>query len=432
MKTLWLLVLVPGLALASLPDSLTLDEALSLSHEHQPTLRQARAQVEAAQARSRGALAPMLPTVSMGLGYSRSTANFVAKPGAVPSAVDTGSPLSLSSFDYWTGNVTASATLWDFGQNWNAYLSSLSTADAQAATEKALRRTSDLAVRTAFFAAASQKALLVVSQAAVDNTTAHLAQIDAMVKVGTHPPIDLAQAKADLANARFTLLNAKNAYAVARARLTQAMGVDARPTYDVQEPAAAEVDGETHEVSALMAEALATRPETKALEAQVRAQELSLRSTRADYFPTLGVQLGATLASRELPTVVPNLNAQLSLNWALYEGGATAAKEREGEATLRQLEAQRDALTLQVRLDLEQALLDVGAAKEGIVVAGEATAAALEKLRLAEGRYQAGLGSALELSDAQVGATQAGGQQVQATFTLSSARAALLAALGRT
>jgi len=50
---------------------------------------------------------------------------------------------------------------------------------------------------------------------------------------------------------------------------------------------------------------------------------------------------------------------------------------------------------------------------------------------LAEGRYQTGVGSLLELADAQLALTQAQGDRVQAEFSLASARAALLHALGR-
>ncbi len=421
-----------ALAFAALPSSLTLDEALALSHQNQPGLRQARAQVDAAEARSRQALAPLLPTVAMNVGYSRSTANFVARPGAVPSSVDTTSTLSLQSYDYWNGNLTASATLWDFGQNWNRYQASLSTAQAQAASEQSQRRTSDYSVRTLFFAAGSLKELALVAQHAFENTALHAAQIDGMVKVGTRPEIDLAQARADVANARFVLLTAKNSAAVARAKLSQALGVPLPVDCTLAGTAAEAVEGETRELPSLMDEALAARPEAKAFEAQVKAQELTIRAVRGAYLPSLGVQLGGTLASRALPTIVPNLNLQATLSWSIYEGGITVAREREGEATLRQLEAQRDSLTLQVRLDLEQALLDLAAAKQGVDVAGEARAAAQEKLRLAEGRYKVGAGNALELSDAQVKSTQAAAQEVQAKFTLSTARAALVAALGRT
>jgi len=426
-----LLLLISGTALAALPDSLTLDEALALSRQNRPALRVARAQVEAADARARQALAPMLPQVSFNFGYSRSTGNFVAKPGSLPSGVDTASSISLASSDYWSSGLQVSATLWDFGQNWQRYQASLSTAQAQEALEKSQLRTSGYTVRSLFFAAASQRELVAIARAALENTEVHFAQIDGMVKVGTRPEIDLAQARADKANARLTLLNAKNGYAVARAQVTQALGVEAAPTWEVLDGPAVEIDGEGQELSALLPEALASRPEEAALKAQVEAQQRIVRGIRGAYWPSLGIQLGGTLASRQLPAIVPNLSGQLSINWPLYEGGVTTAREREGDATLRALEAQHDDLKLQVNFELQQALLNVAAAKEAVEVAAEGRSAAAEKLRLAEGRYKAGAGNALELSDAQVGASSAAGLEVQAKFILSTARAALVAALGR-
>jgi len=56
---------------------------------------------------------------------------------------------------------------------------------------------------------------------------------------------------------------------------------------------------------------------------------------------------------------------------------------------------------------------------------------ARERLRLAEGRYAAGVGSPIELGDAQLALTTAQAQAVQAQYNLSSARADLLAALGQ-
>lgn len=419
------------LILAVLPQSLTLDEALELSHKNQPSLRQAAASSDAARARTTQALAPLLPTVSTSIGYQRATANFAGQAGSVPSGVDTTSSVNLSSYDYFTGSMRVSATLWDFGQSWNRYQASISSADAAVASEASAKRTSDANVRSLFFAAASQQELVQVAENALANSEAHLDQIDGMVKAGARPQIDLAQARADVANARLTLVNAKNAVAVARAQLNQAMGVEGPTTFEViGGSSASEVSGETKDTDSLIDDALASRPEVRALASQLQSQEQTVRATRGAYFPTLGVSAGGTLAARSLPNIVPNLNAQVTLNWNIFEGGATVGKEREGEATLRSLEAQRDGLRLQVRLELEQALLGVSSAKQGVSVAEEAKSAALEKLHLAEGRYQAGAGSVLELSDAQVTATQASAQLVQAKYALSTARTALTAALG--
>ena len=86
---------------------------------------------------------------------------------------------------------------------------------------------------------------------------------------------------------------------------------------------------------------------------------------------------------------------------------------------------------LQVRFDVEQAEATLVGNKETVVAAGDAVFNAKEQLRLAEGRYQAGIGTIIELSDAQVQLTQASAQLVQAQYNLATARAKLLAALGR-
>jgi outer membrane protein len=66
-----------------------------------------------------------------------------------------------------------------------------------------------------------------------------------------------------------------------------------------------------------------------------------------------------------------------------------------------------------------------------VLAADEALLNARERLRLAEGRYQAGVGSVIELGDAQVALTNAAAQKVQADYNVSTARAQLMKAIGR-
>ncbi|HMI91925.1 MAG TPA: TolC family protein, partial [Polyangiales bacterium] len=89
-----------------------------------------------------------------------------------------------------------------------------------------------------------------------------------------------------------------------------------------------------------------------------------------------------------------------------------------------------DAQRQRIRFEVEQARLAVRAAKATLEASDEAVVSARERLRLAEGRYAAGAGSALELSDAQLALANALAQRVRADYTLASARASLLLALG--
>jgi len=126
-----------------------------------------------------------------------------------------------------------------------------------------------------------------------------------------------------------------------------------------------------------------------------------------------------------------NWTGGVSLSWNLFQRMLTPAQVREQEAAIHSLEAQRDALRLQVRLDVVQARLAVRAAKASLGAANEALINADSQLRLAEGRFQTGVGSIIELGDSQVARTNAAAQKVQAEYNVSSARAQLLKALGR-
>jgi outer membrane protein len=109
----------------------------------------------------------------------------------------------------------------------------------------------------------------------------------------------------------------------------------------------------------------------------------------------------------------------------------TAGQVHQAQAGLASLDAQRSLEELQIRLDVDSARLAVRAAKATIGASDDAVASATEQLRLAEQRYATGVGSIIELNDAQVSYTTAAAQVVQARYGLASARAQLLAALGR-
>lgn len=120
-----------------------------------------------------------------------------------------------------------------------------------------------------------------------------------------------------------------------------------------------------------------------------------------------------------------------TLSWSLFSGGQSYYAVKEAQATRESLAAQRDQLLLQVRLQIVQAQLGVRASTQALAASTTALDNTREQLRLAEGRYQAGVGSVIELSDAQLAYTNAGAQKVQASYTLYASRAALLEALGR-
>ena len=208
------------------------------------------------------------------------------------------------------------------------------------------------------------------------------------------------------------------------------MGVQGPADFEIGDDTLGPVEGEDLAPDPLAAQAMKNRPDVAALDQAVRSQELLVGSVRGGYLPSLGVSTGITNTGLALDAMVTNWNATVTLTWNLFQGGLTSAQEREARANLETARAQVDALKLQVGVDVEQARLAVRAAIAGLDAAGEALTNAREQLRLAERRYETGVGSIIELGDAQVSLNSAAAQKVQAEYNVSTARAQLLRALG--
>lgn len=409
---------------------LTLAEALRAALARQPQLLQAQAGTRAATARADESRAPLLPQLSGSASYQRTTSNFTPRPGSTFSTGQLPSS-SWKTTDYYSFGATLSQLIYDFGQTSGRWRAAQASAAALRDTESYTVVQVTLGVESAYFTARAGKDLVTVARDNLANQDAHLRQTEGFVRAGTRPEIDLAQARTDRANALVQLINAENAYETEKAQLNQAMGLEGPTDYDVANDTLPPVEGEDLAIDPLLAEALKHRQDVASLEQQARAQELTLRAVRGAYWPALGVSTGLDNAGVSLDSTVWNWNATATLSWNVFQGGLTRAQAQEARANLDSVQAQASALRQQVRVDVEQARLAVRASRQSLAATEEALVNARERLRLAEGRYQAGAGSAIELGDAQVALTTAAAQRVQAEYNLSTSRAQLLRALGR-
>jgi outer membrane protein len=270
-----------------------------------------------------------------------------------------------------------------------------------------------------------------VADESLRNTQRHLNQIQGFVTAGTRPEIDVVQARADVSNARVLLINAQNAWETSRVQLNAAMGVISGDTdYDLADDPAPVVQGEDDPSDALLQEAEKNRPEIASQQDQIHALQLGVRALEAQYLPALSGNAGFTQQGPRIDQLSWGASVGLSLSWNIFQGYLTRNEVLEAEANLANAVAQLDLLRQQLRVDVDAARLAVRAAKALITASQEALVNARERLRLAEQRYQVGVGSSIELGDAQVAVTQTAAQAVQADDRLAVARAQLVRALG--
>jgi outer membrane protein len=413
---------------------LTLAQIERSATEAQPQILVARAATLVARGQAEQARAPMLPQVTTTASYARQTGNFAPRPGATPQPnAGAAAGWSLSqSYDFWNFGVTATQLLYDFGQTSEKYHAAQASMESQEVAERTARLIVLSAVRKAYFNARAAKELVDVARETLGDQNKHLMQVQGFVQVGTQPEVALAQQKAAVANAQVQLITAQNNYETAKAQLNQAAGYPGGTEYDVSDETLSAVEDEDQPLEVLVAKAVSARPELVTIAKQREAQQATLSSARGGYGPTFAASAGATEAGTALDGLVPNWTAGVSMTWPLFQGGLTRGQVHQAEAALQSVEAQKSLEELQVRLDVDTARLSVRAAKATIAAADDALANAREQLHLAEQRYATGVGSIIELADAQVSYTSAAAQVVQARYSLSSARAQLLAALGRT
>ena len=136
------------------------------------------------------------------------------------------------------------------------------------------------------------------------------------------------------------------------------------------------------------------------------------------------------MCSSDLWRPQPSWSAGLTLSWMLWDGGKSRANVRIAQAGVMSAIAERDALLVALTTGLESARAEIIANRAAVEASREAVTAAQAQLKLAEARYKQGLGSQIELADAQTAVTTAEGNLIQAEWQLATAWTSLRRALG--
>jgi outer membrane protein len=417
---------------------LTLAQAVEMAEAYQPSLRAALLAERLDEDKVEYGLSALTPQLTASARATRTSANFLPSPGTVPlnSVLNHGQTESWTAYDSSSLSATATQLIIDGAATLNNYRSSLASLRSQKAQTETSVQQLVYTVRNAYFTAVANKALVGVASDTLKNYGAHLDQIKNFVEVGTKSLIDLIQTQSDYANAKYQLITAQNNYATAKAQLVFIIGNQGSLKFDVEDKEFPALLDENQSDDALMAIALKTRPEMKSYHEQVRANELLVDAAIGGFFPVLSAQGNLTFSGLEQghPTSWAsdyNWSAGLVLGWTSFNFLESWSLMRQAQHTRDTVAAQMSGQEVQIRLDVEQAWLAVQAGLAQTDAAGETLLNAKEQLTLAEGRYQTGVGSIIELGDAQVAETNAAAQVVSARFNLSSARALLAKALGR-
>lgn len=407
---------------------LSLAQAVELALAQQAQLAQVRALEEAGRARIEVARVATRPTAQ--LSASASVASSPVRTCAGNPSETCGGFFDPASSTGLSAQV--SWRLYDFGQS----AASIRAASAAAEVSSAGVRVTELEVRAAaeqaYLEAVARHHLVVVAQAAVDSELLHLEQAKRFVAAGSRDPIEVAQAQARAASARSSLAQAQANHAVALGNLRAAIGmVDPEQQVETELTWPGPPPQSELAAPALVAQARARRPELAQLDKQLAASEAQLGEVEVSRRPVLSAfantQWGPD-SSDWAPQ--PSWNVGVTLSWTAWDGGRASAETKVARANLRAVQAQREALLVSLTSAVESARARIVANGASVGSSNEAVAAAAAALRLAEARYGQGLGSQIEVADAQASLTAAQGTLVSAEWQLASAWAELRRIIG--
>lgn len=406
--------------LAEHVNTLTLADIVDLALRNNPATRaswEAARSAAAAYGAQRGAYYPTLDA-EIGAARQKTAGRF---------AVDQTS---------YAPSVSLSFLLFDFGGRSGAVEAAKQALVAADWTHNATLQDVVLQVERAYFEYMAAKALLAAQQATLAEARTSLAAAEERRRVGLGTIADVLQARTALSQAQLDVETTEGTLQTTRGALAVAMGLPANVPYDVTAPAQPiPVAGVADSVDALIAQAVRTRPDLAAAEAQFAQARSRIREVRAERLPAL--MLGGT-GGRTYVDPAPagrsnganTYSVTLGLRIPLFAGFSRAYDQMQAEADAAAAAAHLDALRQQVVFQVFSSYYALQTATRRVRTADDLLASAQQSQDVALGRYRAGVGSVLDLLAAQSALASARAQQVQARWIWQTALAQLAHDIG--
>ncbi len=336
-----------------------------------------------------------------------------------------GNTLSLTMPIYTGGQLEGAIKAADLAMNANELGLELSKQQVKAAT------------MSAYYQALQAKNQIKVAQDSVNTLTEHLKNVNAQYTVGTVAKSDVLGTQVQMANAEQNLINANNSYDVAIASLNNVMGL---PT-DTELNLTDSLDYNVYEIplEECTAYARSNRPDVLMADYQVAIAEAGVQQAKAGYMPKVSAQASKSWAgdspfgSEETDQRYGQSNnwtAGLVVSWDIWDNNVTQSKVNQSKAAVAKAEAAAENTRQSGDLEVRTAYLNLKAAEKSINTTQVAVDKAQEDYKIAQVRYAAGVGTNLDVMDAEEKLAQAQTNYYTALYNYNSSKAALDKAMG--
>jgi len=390
-----------------------------------PSVLAALQAIEAAEARVKQNLSAYYPSLFAETDYAK----YKTSTSATSSAGNLLSTSSNNPTDLTSYYLGLTQNIYDFGRREYKVQASKEDKKTYQWSLKDIRLSVIDNIRQAYYGVLLAQRVVKVRKEDLARTQEHLVQAKGFYNVGLKAMIDVTQAEVAVVNAQKTLLQAENDVLVNWVTLAAAMGLDEPPTVSLKDDlGTSPVDWKLED---LKKEALDKDPILNRLKALVTYWDAQTEGAKRNYWPTLtgtaklGRNVGSSYNNDEM------YNVGLQFNFPFFSGFQDQSRIVEYQASMTQAKANVQAQKLLVLSNLQNQFLAYVLALKQIEVTREALRSARENLTLATGRYKAGVGAMLDVTDARGSYVQAENDYNQALYNSVTTRYKVERAIGR-
>ncbi|MCC6590980.1 MAG: TolC family protein [Bryobacterales bacterium] len=325
---------------------------------------------------------------------------------------------------------TIGQMLTDFGRTSNLVAASRLREQSQREYVQATRAQVALAVYQAYFTALRTQAVQRVAEQTVQARQVLADQVGALAQAKLKSGLDVTFAEVNLAEAKILAASARNEYQAALATLSSAMGYPRPQPLTLDDVTGAEAPAP--QVEALIDEAVGKRPELAAVRLEVEAARRQVKAEQALNRPSVGAYAAFGGAPAHDDRMKGRYAAAgLSITVPVFNGYLFKARQAEADLRAQVVDQRARDLANTIARDVTVSALHVDTAYQNLALTRQLLEQAQLSLDLAQERYKLGLSSFVEVSQAQLNATNAEIRTATAKYDYFAQRALLDYQVGR-
>jgi len=378
---------------------LTLNDCVKASLANNPKLKEAAGNSDFYKAMVGTAKSAYMPQVSTSGGYTHYDTSKVTLGPDSEAMVSMGG--FAKRYNIAQESTGVSQLIWDFGKTLNSIkLAKENLTSAQCAFLEAQENTI-LEARKAYYAVLRAQLMLAVAREDLKQSQVHLERAEGFFEVGYRQRYDVTKAEVEVSNAKLSLVTAEKDYKLTKASLNNVMGNKDSSDFAVEEygmPESQEIN-----LAKALKTAMDNRVELVKLQAQARAAQADLEVKKKGNWPTVSAAGAQQVSDTDTEGAgnVKSWNAGISVNFPWFDGFRTKSQVEAAQASLKMAQYAIEDESLRITLEVQDAALGLEEAKERFDVTGKLLQQSSENLEIANARYEEGLGSIIEVTDAE-------------------------------